>query len=320
MRNLLTLSAAILALYGCKNSKDDAVAAPQEASSTVSLTATSDIEPPVKIIKASVSPKSFASWLGHIILLGEDGSIRTTNTGFGAFTILAPAGFKDIQGSAQGDEASIVLALTEDGSLAAFREDSDDSFAALPITETHSGYASFCHDETPRLDHVYVRDLENQLVRLDFKVTATESLAVTRGDVIADDTLLCAVNQNGELTYIDGSRFFHKQSGEDFSKADRRAFNSFSPISSSEFPVALVTQTGTVGVFVVDDYTVKALSIEAGLSINGIENPEWIWSTSAPMGNTFTKGLTLVADKESNRIVMISNEYILRQLQKTAAN
>jgi len=58
------------------------------------------------------------------------------------------------------------------------------------------------------------------------------------------------------------------------------------------------------------------LSIEPGLSIDGIENSAWISSTPASMGNTFTSGLTLIGDKESSRLVMISNEYLAREIDQ----
>ncbi len=319
MRLTITLLSSVLALSAC--SKDPTVSdgGVIEATNVITAVATSELNPPSRVIKASVSPKEFTNWLGHILLLTEDGQILSSNTGFGSISQIADSGFKDVQGLARGDKPSIVLGLTNDGKLKAFIDDNNEKFKPLPVVENVGDLASFCSAELPATDYVYARNFSGEVLKLNIKLPASGALSVTKSDVVGKGSMACALNKSEQLYMLNEKSKLAVLSGNDNFGGFSQTMNGMSPIETDAGTAFLITRSGQDGAFVVQGDQLLRLKIEAGLSIYGIENPSWIWATSASMGNTFNKGLILVGDKDSNRIVMISNEYLLGQLEEISA-
>ena len=71
---------AIFGFSACQSDDKAAVSSASDDMADITLRATSDIQTPSPIKAASFVPNSVASWLGHIILLDEKGTLHRTTT------------------------------------------------------------------------------------------------------------------------------------------------------------------------------------------------------------------------------------------------
>jgi len=67
------------------------------------------------------------------------------------------------------------------------------------------------------------------------------------------------------------------------------------------------------GLAISQDNETIGLKIDSGLSIKGVDKPEWIYASNAALGNTFNSGVTLIRGDSNARIIMIANDYLTRK-------
>ncbi len=323
MRNILTLTMIILPIYGCQSKENrndfDASAVTKE----ISIRATSELLPVSKISKPSFAPKEFANWTSQILLLDDTGAVYSTNTGFGRMEAVSDGPFKDITGLSRGDNPSVFLAVTPSGDLKAFQEDeTGDNFKAIALSSDGQKYAKFCHMEAPDSQFFYGILGDGKIVKTSYSANE-EVVELTNSGVLGPHHVQsCTVNQAGQLFYIDQNYDAHSfEAGKSIRIDTLTSFDKMSALTlSDQSPALLLTNANSDGLFVWNSQDVYKLNVEAGLSIDGIARPAWVSTTSASMGSTFNKGLTLIGDQDSSRIVMVSNEYLMKDLQKASSS
>jgi len=293
-----TLFAALF-LLSCGDkapSSDDPVNI--EAKETVSVKATSHKFPKETIIKASIAPKSgMNAFSSHILLLSDSGKVYTTNTAFGRVELVHAGPATDISGFQIDASSPGFLVKMQDGTLEAYSESASDSFEKISSVKTLESL-TFCESQYKFPGQTSFADgkrLKNASISLENSGTLTLS------DTDSDSSDLSC--DNGRLFSVDtapvSGAFLGERPQEEILQGLKTA---------NRFEIAM-SDTGLV---MKHEGSAKKIEIEAGLSIGGIENPQWVFTTSQPLGNTFNHGVTLVRGDGDNRIVMIANDYLAK--------
>jgi len=69
------------------------------------------------------------------------------------------------------------------------------------------------------------------------------------------------------------------------------------------------------GLTLTSDSETLSLDITNGLSIGGINEAGLVTVTTTNMGSVFNQGVVLVAEENENRVVLISRDYILKEIK-----
>lgn len=269
-----------------KTSKPDV--APAEA---VNVKATTHIYPKELMIAASVAPKSgMRAFSSKILLLSESGKVYSATTAFPQLELAHDGPFTEISGFYLSDNRSGFFAVGNK-ELEAFIENESGGFEPQALLGIEAAN-SLCED----------------VVKTPGQITLSEAGALTRYDITVEGSELNLVATDGaDLTCGSGQTFLlaHAQPKagmlENKTKADVADIIANSPVVSMSLNPGLLLE-------MTDER--RAINIIDGLSIDGIANPQWIYSTSQALGNTFNQGVTLVRGDDANRVVMISNEYL----------
>jgi len=319
MRSIHFLFYATILAAGCKPSEELAAPVLDENTPIIRLVATSELNPPEKITKASVSPKpGFASWTGQILLLTDQGKVLSTNTGFSGFVSVHDGPFKDILGLSQGESPSIFLALDETGVVKAFKENEGVGFDPFPISMNELSVTSFCFMEAPSDKEIYVNTPSGHS-KHSFLIKNDALIEIGAGESIYDNqSITCGIDKRIETYALSDSRRLNSITDQ-INPLIIDNVSNFAAISSENETAILFRSSNKPELIINHKNELSKIAIDAGLSIAGIENPEWVYSTSESMGNTFQKGLTLIGDQDSNRIVMIANDYLLDTVSNQTA-
>jgi len=275
MRNYI-VPALLVLLPACKAEQAEVVDKAPVNADELQVRATWELNPPKKMVRAAVAPKQgFAASMGHILMLSEAGEIYSTNTGFGTFTKISDGPYSDIIGLDRGENPSEFLALSEDGKVSLFTEISDTGFSSQALNLATPAIQAFCQSLTVSSGTVEMLGDNNS----SFTITAnSEAVTAVKSGISCKD----GINARSPQYY-----YLQKGTG--------------------------LFQSGD-NIFVESEFGANSLKVTAGFSIAGLDSSDWVFTTSAPMGNTFTGGLTLISDDQSNRITMISNDYLLKRL------
>jgi len=262
-----------------------------------SVSATSELRPPEPIIDATIIPKpGFAAWTGHLLLLTTSGKIYATNTGFGEMKNISNGSYTDIIGIPNGELPGIILAIDEAQQLEGFIENETGGFNNLNFDKFTGELAGFCDQESLDSSHFYgIVNGAIQKIAVDLK--ENELSLTDSGELFEKNIQSCHLNNDNSWSLI--------RNNEDI-------FAKTSIVSPQHGAIDIkVSDQGLFAGIENVDYKVE---IKSGLSIMGIEKPIWVYSTSENLGNTFSQGLTMVIGSGSDRIVLISNDYLASQL------
>lgn len=275
----ITFAAIAAILTACGNPQTKGAVSPSLPATDITVNSTSEISAPAPIILATFVPNSVASWLGHIIMIDEDGNLHRSTTD--SQTHLVEKGnFTSAIGLGRIKKPGVFLAVNKKGTLKAFIEaDNEGNFKPLPVSiDDNTRLTVFCQNSTPSPNSMWAVSSGGDVTEYNVLITDNASVAIepkeTRGQKEA-----CT-----PLTYDEDQSI-----GVD--------------IKSRYLTIETKGQTKTV-------------SITNGLSIAGISNPAYASATTANMGSVFRDGVVLINEKNSGRIVLIARDYFKDAVQR----
>lgn len=269
----------------------------------VAIVPTSQLDTPERIIAASIAPEpGISAWSSHILLLGQSGQLFAGNTGFGKVQKLADGPYKDVLGLSMGFEPPVFLTRTEYGTVTAFQDSGEDGFKAIEINNPEELYGTFC-GSYPVTPDVFALVIDDTIETVLYSVDET-GLSLKSGGAAPDQSLDCKTQFSLEtFSAATADKPFDPSSVFDDDYQDN---------SRSQYQLSL--SDGVLSYNKGDKRV--SLKVEHGLSLMGMENPAWIYATSSPLGNTFNKGALLLGSSTENRVVMVSMEYLLKQVDQ----
>lgn len=277
-----TTLAAVFLIGACQNGEDTSKADKAEPIADVSLRATSDIQTPSPIKAATFVPNSVATWLGHIILLDDKGTLHRATTDSVETEIVALGKYADVIGLAREKQSGVFLALTPQGQIKAFvQSDDEGNFSPLAVSQGDLEFERFCAASAPSKDSIWAKTRSGAAVKLKTETFEDTSLTLTKTETDRDADNPCEADEILEL-------------GPNYTlKPDSASAN-------------LTINTGNEDI---------AVNITNGLSIGGINNAGFVTVTSVNMGSVFNEGVLLVADENEGRLVLISRAYAIKELE-----
>jgi len=276
-----TALASVLLMASCQIG-EDTPKAKSKAAADVTLRATSDIQTPLPIKAATFVPNSVASWLGHIILLDEKGTLHRATTDSANTDVVALGRYADVIGLARDQQSGVFLALTPQGQIKAFvQSDNEGNFSPLAVSQGEEKFERFCATATPSGSVIWARTTSRSSQKLAVEIFEDTSVTLTPAKVTEEDIDPCAANNalNLNETY------------------------SVKPDSAG------------AGLIIASDDKTMTVEITNGLSIGGMSDAGFVTLTSANMGSVFAEGVLLVADETQRRLVLISLAYALKELE-----
>lgn len=285
MRPIFILFLSILlGLSACKNaetsSSEKGPASENGEAADITLRATSDVQTVAPIKAASFVPNSVASWLGHIILLDEKGTLHRATTDSVEADIVAIGKYSDVIGLLRDQQSGVFLVLNPQGQVKAFVQiDDEGNFGPMAVSMGDIDVKQFCPATSPIENVLWVRTTSNTSLKLSVETFEDVSVTLSETDFDPNETDPC-LSSSLNLSEVYSV------------KADN---------SSAGLLLNSGNKTMTVG-------------ITDGLSIGQIEDAGFVTLTTANMGSVYNEGLLLVAEKDKNRIVLISRAYALKEI------
>ncbi len=275
---ILTLS---LILAACQATDKPKESNEPKAAADITLRATSDIKTPSPVKAASFVPNSVASWLGHIILLDERGSLHRATTDSTQTEVVALGKYADVLGLAREKKSGVFLAITPQGQVKAFvQSDDEGNYAPLAVSQGNHDFKRFCASARPNTELVWAETADGPKA-FSVEIFEDTSLTINAEQMAPNEPRLCETDSALKL-------------GENYI---------LMPNSESAH---LTLSNGK-----------KELSVEItnGLSIGGIETAGFVTVTNTNMGSVFNEGVIVVADENEGRLVLISLAYALKELE-----
>ncbi len=242
----------------------------------IDMVLTDEFTAPVPVKDLAFVPNAIP-WVGRIILLGENGTLLSTNIDGYAPKPVGAGPYLDLIGLDSFEGAGVFLALDKNGQTNAFVE-SDDTGNFKPLALEGMPLpvaASYCILDTPKPGRF---SLLGQAGRADVEYEISKT-ALTIKSVQTDKTASGCGADNGALSYT------------------------FSPENAQ----IMVTKTG-------DTPAQFQINIPDHFSTNGIKRAKGIVRTTANYGTTYRGGVIAILDNNAHRIGFISDEYARKQI------
>lgn len=269
---LITFAAIAAILTACGNPQTKGAAKSNLPAADITVNSTSELSAPAPIILATFVPNSVASWLGHIIMIDEDGNLHRSTTDSQTH-LIEKGNFTSAIGLGRIKKPGVFLAVNKKGTLKAFIEaDNDGNFKLIPVSiNDGTRLTGFCQNSTPSPNSIWAVNSSGDVAQYNVLITDNASIAI--------EPIETSVEREActPLTY-----------DEDQSIS----------VDSSARLLTVEAQSQT-----------KTVSINSGLSIAGISNPAYVGATTANMGSVFREGVILINEKKSGRIVLIARDY-----------
>jgi len=272
---------AIFGFSACQSDDKAAVSSASDDMADITLRATSDIQTPSPIKAASFVPNSVASWLGHIILLDEKGTLHRATTDSAETDVVALGKYADVIGLARDKKSGVFLALTPQGQIKAFvQTDDEGNFGPMAVSMGNNVIEQFCASTTPNQDIIWVKTTAGTPLKLSIETFEDSSVTLNEAEAAKDEFNPCSANNVLSLN-------------EDYTIKSDSASNGLSLTSD--------TKTMTV-------------DIANGLSIGQVKNAGFVTVTNTNMGSVYNEGVLLIAEKDEGRVVLISRAYALKEI------
>ena len=280
----LLLSTAFLTLAACQGGENEKRINPSAgATSYITLRATTSIETPAPIMAATFVPNSVASWLGHIILLDNTGKLHRVTTNSAETEMVALGKYSDVIGLSREKQSGAFLALTPQGNIKAFvQTDDEGNFGPMAVSQGGENFERFCTASKPNDAVIWAQTTSKESQKLSFEIFEDTSITLTQLDISAGETDPCGVSNALMLT------------------------EAFAVKANESDPLLTL----------ISDEETLSVTITNGLSIEGIKNPGFVTVTSANMGSVFSEGVVLVAEDNENRVVLLSRDYVSKELKE----
>jgi hypothetical protein len=280
---------------------------------TLGMRATAQIETGVRADKITVIPNTTAGWTSQILLLAN-GQVSRTRVDGGKAQAVNAGDVKDIIGLKRESAAGVVLTLTPDGTLRALIEKDDEGrLGRMNVDTKATNYSGFCQYSQAPMDALMVM-AKNDLVTLGVSYEGNDVITlreVTRETYAAPITA-CFVKDKDVFTLSRGSLALN---GADILSAD--AHGSFGVITAGKNNIVLTVQNQhLIRTRLAAPKFAMKVAIEDGLSIGGTDRVSAVYTTTENLGGTFNKGMIAVQDGNSNRLVLIANDYAASTLDQ----
>ena len=277
-----TTIAAALLIAACQNDGNTPKADKAKPIADISLRATSDIQTPSPIKAATFVPNSVASWLGHIILLDQKGTLHRATTGSTETEVVALGKYLDVIGLAREKQSGVFLALTPQGQIKGFvQSDNDGNFSPLAVSQGNESFERFCASATPSGSVIWAKTTSKKSFKMNVELFEDTSLTLSKADIAKDETDPCA--SNNALNVNDDYK--------------------------------IKPSSGGNALILVSDEKPLTVELTNGLSISGITDAGIVTVTTSNMGSVYSDGVVLVTDEDEGRLVLISRAYILGELE-----
>lgn len=276
--SLITFTVLTVFLTACGDPHTKAATSDLPATDII-VNSTSELSAPAPIILATFVPNSVASWLGHIIMIDEDGNLHRSTTD--SQTHLVEKGnFTSAIGLGRIENPGVFLAVNKKGTLKAFIEsDNEGNFKPLPVSiDDSTRLTAFCQNSTPSPNSIWAVNSGGDVTEYNVLITDNASVAI---DPMETNVGRAACTP---LTYDEDQSI----------SVD---------VKARYLTIETKGQTKTV-------------SITSGLSIAGISNPAYASATTANMGSVYRDGVVLINEKNSGRIVLIARDYFKDAVQR----
>ena len=274
----------ILAVFGftaCQSDEKGPSSQATENTPDIILRATSDFQTPSPIKAASFVPNSVASWLGHIILLDEKGTLHRATTDSTETDIVALGKYADVIGLAREQQSGVFLALTPQGQIKAFvQTDNEGNFGPMAVSTGELNVERFCATASPVTDSFWVRTIAQTSEKLSIETFEDTSVTLTK--IEADEVEIDPCEANNALSLSD-------------------SFTIKPDTVSNWLTLSSVEET-------------MSLAVTNGLSIGQVNNAGFVTVTTANMGSVYNEGALLIAEKDEGRLVLISRAYALKEV------
>ena len=277
----LTALSILIGLSACQGDDKDSVDSTPEAPTDIILRATSDIQTPSPIKAASFVPNSVASWLGHIILLDDKGTLHRATTDSADTDVVALGKYADVIGLSREKKSGMFLALTPQGQIKAFvQSDDEGNFGPMAVSIGDMSFERFCPSSTPSSDFIWVKTTSKQSQKLS--IETFEDTSVTFSEIETSDGEVDPCKANNALS-----------------------------LSKTQ---TIKPDGASTSLILSSDGKTQTVSITNGLSIGQVNDAGFVTVTTANMGSVFNEGVLLIAEKNEGRLVLISRAYALKEI------
>lgn len=271
----------IIGLSACQAGDKESVAPNSDKTADLILRATSDIQTPSPIKAASFVPNSVATWLGHIILLDEKGTLHRATTDSADTDVVALGKYADIIGLAREKKSGVFLALTSQGQIKAFvQTDDEGNFGPMAVSMGNLKVERFCAEATPSQDSIWVKTASQTSQKLSIETFEDSSVTLNETTPDHDELNTCIAKNSLSLT--------------------------------EEHTIKL-DSSGT-GLILSSDRKTKTIEVTNGLSIGKVNDAGFVTVTNANMGSVYNEGVLLIAEKNEGRLVLISRAYAIKEI------
>ena len=282
MKLLISTALAAFALTACNSGDDASKTASPGSQSDLTLRATSDIKTAAPIKAATFVPNSVATWLGHIILLDKQGKLHRATTDSAETDPVALGKYTDVIGLKRDKKSGVFLALTSQGDIKAFvQTDDSGNFGPMAVSQGGQTFERFCATAESRENTIWAKTASKASQKLTIEIFEDSSLTLIAAESKGEETDPCSANNALSLT-------------QDYTLKPSQTANGLTLTSDSE---------------------TLSLDITNGLSIGGINEAGLVTVTTTNMGSVFNQGVVLVAEENENRVVLISRDYILKEIK-----
>lgn len=266
-------------------------------------------------------PNAKFTWLGHIVWLDENGSAWTTTTNIEPAVKLETPKLVQINAISDSVHAGMFIGLDQDSRLKAFLIDPDDNWSVkTPILSGSAEYSGLCGGFVMNDGQGWVLNKDNMPALLTVKYTEDGVVELSEQHVpkFSGSASSCTISSDGSLIIFDEKADAYSLSEDRWERAEGFASSNVIDLKLGEDAVK-VSLAGNDDVLIVQhNAAAYKLSITDGLSIPGIDTPQVIAGTPAPMGSVFNQGIIAVAG--ADHIALIALPYALSELQLASSN
>lgn len=286
----------------------------------IQLVATHAFDTDTHIKSIAFVPNNVAPWLGRLILLDDTGHLHSTDIEGRRMISLAPKKYIDILGLSLDNAAGVVLAINENNEIEAFIESSDDGeFSPMAYSGKPLKVTGFCKSVIPTAKNIQVLTVERKMQDLSIHVNGkiVEQIIV-QNNMNTKKGVNCQTDTANTISFQPLKRDV-KQSFNPLATADTKLDTALQPHLSAHI---IQAKEGRLFSLNADDKDIiYSLSIENGLSIQGIEKIDYVTGTTANYGGAaFADGFIAMINNDEQRIVFLSREYVGRKITETALN
>ncbi len=277
MRIFVHIITAITLTMVLTSCSRDATIEPEDLP-VIDLVATHDFETQVPIARLTFAPNSAAPWLGRVILLSENGKLYSTDIEGRAPKPVGNSHYIDVFGLTRDTAPGVFLAINQEYGIEAFIEaDDEGNFSPMIYVGETISATMFCPDTSSEGHAVIIVTPEYKRIDLGFEIN--------------DGGITQLINNRNAGTY---------------DEAACRGSASY-PFHIKDKNILMLDPMNQGGGYLIN--------INDGLSIRGLKSANFIATTRANFGGTYTGGLVAMGDGEQQRLVFISVDYIDRKLK-----